>query len=288
MKGEYKGPVIKDLVWKCATRITTEEFNESMEELRRENEGACKFVMDIQPKHWSRSHFTGRSVCDMLLNNLCEIFNSKLVDDRDKPVITCLEYLRQYLMKRIVTVQKVIAKSNGPLTLTSTRLFEMNKKAANRHAVACIWEMAQNSEKVGDPEDWVNPAYKLETWRKVYSFKVEPITESVLWTKSDCPTKLLPPYHKKQVGRPKKKRRKSANELEKPIVKKKRTTSTIKIEQPMVMNGKLSRVGKSKTCKKCGQLGHNSGGCGKEGARKGKAGARNGKVGAGASTSTSH
>ncbi|XP_071703951.1 uncharacterized protein [Rutidosis leptorrhynchoides] len=204
-----------------------------MEELRRENEGAYKFLKDIQPKHWSRSHFTCRSLCDMLLNNVCEIFNSKLVDGRDKPVITCLEYVRQYLMKRIVTVQKVINKSAGTLTPTSTRFFEMTKKAANRynvtwnggdgfqvmdafldkqvvdlrtktctcqkweltglpckHAVACLWDMAENSEKVGDPEDWVNPVYKLETWREVYSFKVEPITGSVSWPNSECPTKL--------------------------------------------------------------------------------------------------
>ncbi|XP_071699927.1 uncharacterized protein [Rutidosis leptorrhynchoides] len=311
MTGTYKGAVIKDLVWKSATRTTSEEFDEAMEELKREDAGAHKYLMDIGPKHWSRSHFSGRAQCDMLLNNVCETSNSKLLDGRDKPIITCLEYVRQYLMRRIVTVQKVIAKSDGPLTPTVSKIFERVKRSANRynatwnggdrfqvmdayldkqavdlrtktctcrrweltgmpckHAVACIWDMSLNSVEVGDPEDWVNPVYKLDTWRQVYSFKVEPITRSVSWPKSECPTTLLPPHHKKQPGRPKKKRTKSANEVQEPSVKRKRNKSAIDKEQPMVSKGKLSRAGTSKTCKKCGKQGHNITTCGKP--RKGK------------------
>ena len=51
--------------------------------------------------------FSGRAVSDMLLNNLCEVFNSKLIEGRDKPLITCLEYIREYMMKRICNVIKV-------------------------------------------------------------------------------------------------------------------------------------------------------------------------------------
>ncbi|XP_071739657.1 uncharacterized protein [Rutidosis leptorrhynchoides] len=185
MRGQFKEPLIKDLVWKCATRTTREEFNETMEELKK-------------------SHFSSRSVCDMLLNNVCEIFKSKLVDERDKAVITCLEY--------------VIAKSPSPLTPTTTRIFEKIKKATwnggdrfqvmddfldkqvvdqrtktctcrkweltgfpCKHAVASIWNMSDNSEYVGELEDWVNPVYKLKTWSEVYSFKVEQITGFVSW-----------------------------------------------------------------------------------------------------------
>ena len=40
----------------------------------------------------------------MLLNNMCEVLNGKLVLGRDKPIITLLEYIREYCMIRIVNV----------------------------------------------------------------------------------------------------------------------------------------------------------------------------------------
>ncbi|GJS95354.1 mutator type transposase [Tanacetum coccineum] len=52
----------------------------------------------------------------------------QLVDGRDQPIITCLEYIKEYLMKRIVVVQKVIAKTVGPLTPYVTAVFDAIKK----------------------------------------------------------------------------------------------------------------------------------------------------------------
>lgn len=37
-----------------------------------------------------------------VLNNLYEVFNSMIDEGKDKPIITCLEYIRGYLMKRLV------------------------------------------------------------------------------------------------------------------------------------------------------------------------------------------
>lgn len=59
--------------------------------------------------------YTGRAHTDTLLNNLCEVFNSKIDDGRDKPIITCLEFIREYLMKRICIVQAHIDKCQSPL-----------------------------------------------------------------------------------------------------------------------------------------------------------------------------
>nr|GEV12253.1 hypothetical protein [Tanacetum cinerariifolium] len=51
------------------------------------------------------------------------------VDGRDQPIITCLEYTREYLMKRIVVVHKVIAKTVGLLNPSVTAVFDAIKKA---------------------------------------------------------------------------------------------------------------------------------------------------------------
>nr|GEV24789.1 transposase, mutator type [Tanacetum cinerariifolium] len=47
---------------------------------------------------------------------MCEVLNRQLKDGRDKPIITCLEFIREYLMKRIVIVQQVISKSISSTT----------------------------------------------------------------------------------------------------------------------------------------------------------------------------
>lgn len=76
--------------------------------------------------HLSVSYFRviGRAVTDLLINNICEVFNGKIAPARDKPVITLLEYIREYCMKRIVAVQGVIDKTDGPLTPTATKILE--------------------------------------------------------------------------------------------------------------------------------------------------------------------
>ena len=250
--------------------------------------------------------YTGRAHCDALLNNMCESFNSKLSKARDKPIITCLEFIREYLMKRLVAVQKEIDKASGPLTPTATEWLETIKKEAaqyraifcgngryqvsapcmdqcvvdvpagtcscNRweltgipckHAIAAIWDMGRNNENVGIPETWVHQTYWLETWKEMYSFKIEPINGRSMWEKSLCPTTLLPPKHHVQVGRPKKKRKKSAMEL-----------------QDMVKGDRVSRSQKSVTCSKCGNIGHNARSC------KGQPTVRGGGRGRGGGAST--
>jgi hypothetical protein len=141
------------------------EFEKIMDELKKFNNEAQLWLSKIPPKHWSRSHFTGNFDCiimsclrsivmnvyvifkicpftgrahsDVLLNNTCEVMNAKIIDGRDKPIITVLEYIREYLMRRIVNVLKVIDRCDGLLTPTAARMFDCIKKEATKYSV--IW-----------------------------------------------------------------------------------------------------------------------------------------------------
>ena len=232
----------------------------------------------------------------MLLNNMCEVFNCRLLDGRDRPIISTLEYCREYLMKRTVIVLKNISKSDGPLTPTATKLFQVIKNQASeciaqwnggnlygvtgpfndqcvvdiahrtctcrkweltgmpcKHVVATMWNMAANRVEVGVPETWVHPCYRLDTWREVYSHHISPIRAKILWPKSNIPTTILPPNYHPQVGRPQKKRKKSAGE-----------------DIPMVRNNKLSRKSQTVTCTLCKSKGHNRRSCKGPSVPKGK------------------
>ncbi|GKE34772.1 mutator type transposase [Tanacetum coccineum] len=114
-----------------------------------------------------------------------------------------------------------------------------------KHAVASIWNMANNGLEPGIPESWVHESYWLKTWVDMYRFKVNPCNGPELWPESDTPITLTAPNYKPPIGRPKKKRRKSAAEIYDNLVKR----------------GKLSRAGGTVTCLKCGQQGHNKRSC---------------------------
>ncbi|GJY24861.1 hypothetical protein Tco_0398519 [Tanacetum coccineum] len=92
-----------------------------------------------------------RSKSDLLLNNICEVFNGKIVGGRDKPAITLLEYIREYCMKRIMNVQGVIDKCTGPLTPTATKIIEYIKKKA--HLMKVQWNEANKYQVSGSLGD---------------------------------------------------------------------------------------------------------------------------------------
>ncbi|GJY70493.1 mutator type transposase [Tanacetum coccineum] len=82
-----------------------------------------------------------------------------------------------------------------------------------KHVVAALWDRARNKSDVGIPESWVHACYWLVTWEKVYSYKINPLNGKDLWKKHHCPNTLIPPKFHPQIGRPPKKRKKSADEL---------------------------------------------------------------------------
>ncbi|KAI3809479.1 hypothetical protein L1987_25455 [Smallanthus sonchifolius] len=135
MKHHFRGKAYKDMLWKLATSTTVSDFEILMDELKRFNSEAQLWLSKIPPKHWSRSHFSSMAHSDVLLNNMCEVMNAKILDGRDKPIITVLEFIREYLMRRIVNVLRVIDRSDGLLTPTATKMFESIKKEATKYTV---------------------------------------------------------------------------------------------------------------------------------------------------------
>ncbi|KAJ0946197.1 putative transcription factor interactor and regulator CCHC(Zn) family [Helianthus annuus] len=135
MKVTFKGDLYKEKLWKCACATTVPELGIAMDELKAFNKKAHLWLSKIPPLHWSRAYFSGRAVSGIVLNNMCEVFNGKIVEGRDKPIISALEYIREYLMRRIVTVLNVIEKSEGLLTPKATELLEGIKRDATAYHV---------------------------------------------------------------------------------------------------------------------------------------------------------
>nr|KAJ0184843.1 hypothetical protein LSAT_V11C900494740 [Lactuca sativa] len=319
MRKKWGQTEYRDHLWRCASATTIPEFEHLMKEFSEYDKEACQWLKQIPPVHWARSHFSGRAVSDVLISNMCEVFNGKIEKGRDKPVISCLEFIREYLMKRICNVMKAMKKAKGPLTPTATDILDARKKGASqyiarwngankyqvtaalqdqhvvdvrnqtctcrkwelmgipcRHAIATLNEMSKDPEAELDIYKWVHKVYWLETWQKAYSFKVEPIKGRPMWPKSNCPTKLIPPPHHTQVGRPKKKRRQSEGER---LSKRQKASAGDGVNEMQGENSqgprndgvqKLSRKHVSVTCSKCKNKGHNSRTCKGQGGNQSK------------------
>ena len=110
-----------------------------------------------------------------------------------------------------------------------------------KHFVSAIWDMMKNNVAIGVLEGYVHECYWLTARRNMYSFKVHPINGRSIWMTSTCPTTLLPPKHCVTIGRPKKKRRKSASENE-----------------DLIKGNRVSRAQKFVTCAKCNNKVHNA------------------------------
>ncbi|KAK3188543.1 hypothetical protein Dsin_028104 [Dipteronia sinensis] len=86
------------------------EFKQCMERMKTESAAAHRWLLGKELMHWSRAFFKGTAMCGMLCNNMCESFNRAILNARDKPLITLMEMIRNYLMKRLVRKRTEVEK----------------------------------------------------------------------------------------------------------------------------------------------------------------------------------
>nr|KAJ0201890.1 hypothetical protein LSAT_V11C600331910 [Lactuca sativa] len=215
MKLHWKENPLKEYLWRCAT-ITLPHIKHSMEALQNLNPKAHQCLLKIPTNHWVRSHFLVRIPTTLLLNtwngllmllwrahfdvlSIKQHLLSIQFQTRDKVIISTLEYIRGYIMKKICIMENVINKTHRfKRKLATTLAFTVLVVSTREKTCTCRKrELNKIPCVVGYLKGWVHPCYKMETWKKMYNFKVDPINGINIWPKSDCPTILTPPLHHK-------------------------------------------------------------------------------------------
>ncbi|WVZ21758.1 hypothetical protein V8G54_000302 [Vigna mungo] len=249
---EFPGKDLKRLMWTAATATYPQLWEDEMLKIKDINLEAYKYLIGIAPR------FTSRSQCDTLVNNMCEGFNSVLLHTRTKPIITMLEEIRVYIMKRWAKNRKKMALYQGsvcPKVLSrflkhswltrywlprwsSDQLFEINHISQfGEQYVVNLDKQDCSCRKWLLTEDCIGTWYRKSTYEETYNSIVYPINGQVLWEKTPYPD-VLPPKKRPMPGRPKKKRRLESWELKK-------------------NDTELRKGGSKKSCAICKQLGHN-------------------------------
>jgi hypothetical protein len=213
------------------------------------------------------------------MNNLSESFNATILSARDKPILTLAEWIRNYLMNRIMQssiklekwehrimpnplkrLEKEIkmAGSWGPI-LTNTETWQVshiyNQQQfivdTQKQTCTCgFWELvgipcrhaiAALGYRKQDPVDFVHNYYSKEKYAQCYGYGISAINGVDMWPKpaEGVDDTILPPSYKNGPGRPRKLRIRGTDE---DGARKRRRVATY-------------------TCTRCSQPGHNALSC---------------------------
>ncbi|KAL0437231.1 UNVERIFIED_CONTAM: hypothetical protein Sradi_0431000 [Sesamum radiatum] len=284
----FRGQGFKIALWNAAKACTVGEWKMRMQEMKNLSHAAHDWFTDKPAVQWSRSHFSEISICDMLLNNVCETFNACILDAREKLILTMLEWIREYLMRRMQENRdrcatkwknKLCPKIQQILQKQINKISDcMPIKADDQHYQVSCFDGSQHVVDLGIkscscrkwqlsgipckhaccaiyhqkhyPVDYVAECYSVETYKNVYAPAILPMSHEGLWSESYI-IPPLPPNFGRGAGRPAKARRRESDE---PTLKNKK-----KSKRKQIL--KIRRHQTTIHCRTCGEPGHNTSKC---------------------------
>nr|XP_045086731.1 uncharacterized protein LOC123494707 [Aegilops tauschii subsp. strangulata] len=250
-------------------------YTRSMNQIKEHSLDAYKWVEKLAPKTWIKAFFNPFCKCDILLNNMSEVFNSYISDGRELPIKSMLDYIFTKLTNRIVGKQRESKKWTGRLcpkiqkkldkyiewakncrvqeygrgvfkvfSLQNSYIVDLNMLSCDckrwvLSGIPCHHAIATFRHERIEPESMVHPCYTVEEYRKCYGYNMMPMRDTKLWEKMNG-IDVYPPLYTKVMGRPKKNRKKDP-------------------EEKSDINGvkKVTKHGVTMHCSICGAADHN-------------------------------
>jgi hypothetical protein len=126
----HVGEKLKDALWRAARANTMPEFNKAMESLKMLSVPAWEEMRQYAPGMWSRAGYSTHTNCDLQVNNMCEAFNSAILDLRDLPIISLVEGLKFYITNRIVKLKDYMLRYQGEICPMIRKILEKAKRDA--------------------------------------------------------------------------------------------------------------------------------------------------------------
>ncbi|KAL5779074.1 hypothetical protein ACOSQ2_009811 [Xanthoceras sorbifolium] len=268
MQMRYKGQLTANYTWEAANASNRLSFMECMAKLKEVHADAHDYMMGINLHNWCVHLFDRHVKSEHTTNNITEGFNSWIDKYRGLPALLMLECLRRKMMKRMhlrleraskwesvipPKIRKKIADRQDEarfVTVLCASVNEFEVKDGSRYFIvkldknSCdcgLWEVSGIPCKhalaviIGKRlhvEDYVDQYLTRDAYVRTYSHVIHPIPSEDQWPESTEGV-VMPPQKRRLPGRPKKSRKRAADEPQ----KQKRSSS-----------GK---------CSKCGEYGHN-------------------------------
>ncbi|XP_072057959.1 uncharacterized protein [Arachis hypogaea] len=211
---KYKDTQLKNVVWACAKSSTVAEFNDNMQRLKRMNEDAWAYLAKLDPGCWTKSKFSYYPKLDNITNNMTEVWNAKIVHYREKPILTMLEELRCYIMRRMAQHKKALSMYTGVVAPVQQKRMEAIKKETKHWTaqwtgddarqvfevqmhmkklgvhlgnntctcnmwqltgIPCVHAMAAIAKRGDKPDTYVHKWLKMDAFRATYGHSISPV-----------------------------------------------------------------------------------------------------------------
>ncbi|XP_017428843.2 uncharacterized protein LOC108336910 [Vigna angularis] len=189
---KFPGHILRRLLCKAASSTHPQAGETVMREIKDVNPDAFKHLLAIPPR------FTGNAVCDTLVNNMSEAFNSVIVHARGKPIITMMEDIRIYIMKRWATNRQKITTFEGCLCPKVKKRFEKELHMTkfwipSWSGIPCCHALAAMNVLNINGEDYVSNWFRRATYQETYIPMIYPVNGHHLWEMTSHPDVLPPP-----------------------------------------------------------------------------------------------
>ena len=232
----------------AAYSYTKNGFEVAMNELKKEDEDAWKWLSNIPKETWARHAMDHTCKTDLVVNNLSEVFNKMILDVRNKPIRSCVDGFRTKLMVKYQAVREKTEKSKWEITPTYMEKLEESKKYS-RHCTAYmagpgIWQVTSGESTYcvnldkwtcdckkwdlcgwpcnhavsaitrvkGQPEDYVHEFFKKPLYKETYKHIIYPVPGPDCWPRTPT-VDIDPPVFKEKKGRKQTARRKGQFEV---------------------------------------------------------------------------
>uniref|UniRef100_A0A5B7ARQ4 SWIM-type domain-containing protein n=1 Tax=Davidia involucrata TaxID=16924 RepID=A0A5B7ARQ4_DAVIN len=274
MRSRYPGLLIRRYFWRAARAYNEVDFKEAMNLLGGVSPDARTWLMRLPIASWSRHAFDPRLKNDHVTNNLTESFNNWILNLRCKPILTMLEGIRSKLMSRIrqryekgqtwegiVTpnMKKKLSKiveASRQCTILFAGGMEFEVKDGEgvtfvvdldaRSCVCRAWQIgglpckhaaAAIAYKRCNIEEYCDVAFFKARYLAAHQHILHPVVDPRMWnTEGVVGDPIDPPPLRRLPGRPKKNRRREADED---------------------VGSSQARRALSLRCTNCNQFGHN-------------------------------
>ncbi|KAF8398461.1 hypothetical protein HHK36_017389 [Tetracentron sinense] len=246
-RANHPGSELKTHFWRASRATSIHAFKYEMDHIKKHDSKAFEYLAKIDPSAWSAHAFDKSVKSDHVTNNITESFNGWLGVQRSKAIMTMIEFLRRKLMTRMQKRYEKGLTWGGRATLRVKRkLKEIGDKSRfcnvvfvggpdyevlddnvgyvgnieKRECICGAWQitgipckhaMAALRYKRLEPEEFVDAYFTKEVYLKTYSHLIHPIPDESMWPALDLES-INPPSLHRRPGRPKKNRRREADE----------------------------------------------------------------------------
>ncbi|XP_019241285.1 PREDICTED: uncharacterized protein LOC109221274, partial [Nicotiana attenuata] len=236
---EWRGLERRNTFWRCVRASSIPELNDQLDMQDKLGDGICQSLLHYRKETWCRAYFNCDRKCDVIDNNMCETFNSWILAERHKTIITMLEDIRIKLMTRIGKMREFCETWICDISPIAMKIYQDNlaksmkctprwngetgyeiEDTKYKHVVSLVtmtcscraWQLkgipcchaiASMHYKDMEPIHHIAHWYRKSTYLKAYSTFIQPVPCMKQWPSSSHPP-IEPPPIRNMPGRPKK------------------------------------------------------------------------------------